>query len=199
MHYIYALCSSDDYSNIRYIGQTNNPYKRLKSHFKKGDLVANTRHNNWIKKNISNGNTICMKIIESNIPENNINDAEIFYIKYYRKLGYDLTNSTDFNANTIHQCPAETRLKISKTLTGRKLSEDHRLKIVEALKRRVRKPLSEECRIRMSVRSKGIPKPRTIKATCPHCGLTGDRNNMKRWHFDNCKHKQKDQINIEFE
>ena len=27
------------------------------------------------------------------------------------------------------------------------------------------------------------------KAKCPYCGLEGLRMNMKRWHFDNCKHK----------
>lgn len=31
--------------------------------------------------------------------------------------------------------------------------------------------------------------PSCIKATCPHCGKTGSRVNMRRWHFDNCKHK----------
>lgn len=25
--------------------------------------------------------------------------------------------------------------------------------------------------------------------TCPHCELTGDATNMKRYHFDNCKRK----------
>jgi hypothetical protein len=24
--------------------------------------------------------------------------------------------------------------------------------------------------------------------TCPHCGKVGDNSNMKRWHFDKCKH-----------
>jgi len=27
------------------------------------------------------------------------------------------------------------------------------------------------------------------KAECPHCGLIGAAHNMKRYHFDNCKHK----------
>lgn len=26
------------------------------------------------------------------------------------------------------------------------------------------------------------------KATCPHCGLHGQRTNLLRWHFDKCKH-----------
>ena len=29
-------------------------------------------------------------------------------------------------------------------------------------------------------------------ATCPHCNLTGKGPNMPRYHFDNCKHKEKD-------
>ena len=27
------------------------------------------------------------------------------------------------------------------------------------------------------------------KVECPHCGKVGARNNMTRWHFDNCKSK----------
>jgi len=34
--------------------------------------------------------------------------------------------------------------------------------------------------------NKGIKMP-TI--TCPHCKKVGDKGNMKRWHFDNCKYK----------
>lgn len=64
----------------------------------------------------------------------------------------------------------ETRLKISKKLTGRKISRD----IVEksASKRRGK---SHEV------------------VTCPHCGETGGKSAMTRWHFDKCKHK--DNIN----
>ena len=45
----------------------------------------------------------------------------------------------------------------------------------------------------------GIPKsPETRKKmseavkllTCPHCGKSARGNSMKRWHFDNCKHKK---------
>ncbi len=30
------------------------------------------------------------------------------------------------------------------------------------------------------------------KSTCPHCDKEGGESIMKRWHFDNCKHKVKD-------
>lgn len=29
------------------------------------------------------------------------------------------------------------------------------------------------------------------KLTCPFCDKVGDPSNMARWHFDNCKHKEK--------
>jgi hypothetical protein len=197
MHYIYALCSSNDYSNIRYIGQTNNPDERIKSHFKKGDLISNTRHNNWIKKNVADGNIICMKIIESNIPTNKVNEAELFYMKYYRKLGYDLTNATDDNANTIHRHSAETRAKISKSLTGVKHSEERRLQTIESLKRRIRKPATQETKDKISRNRRGIPTPKKHRLTCPHCGREGEAGGMKQWHFNKCKHKKdKQQLDL---
>lgn len=44
------------------------------------------------------------------------------------------------------------------------------------------RPKSVETKTRMS-------KPKE-KATCPHCGLVGGVNQLKRWHFDNCKIKE---------
>lgn len=66
------------------------------------------------------------------------------------------------------------RNKISKTLTGRKLSENHRKNLAEAIRLWHKKAGGQ----------KGVPKS---KVTCPHCKIEGSPNNMKRWHFDNCK------------
>ena len=38
---------------------------------------------------------------------------------------------------------------------------------------------------------KNNPNKNMPKITCPHCGKTGGRNLMKRYHFDNCKFKNK--------
>lgn len=50
---------------------------------------------------------------------------------------------------------------------------------------------SEETRQKWSVLRKGKTPPNkgkhAPKITCPHCGKTGGVNNMKRYHFDNCK------------
>lgn len=37
-----------------------------------------------------------------------------------------------------------------------------------------------------------VPTINTRTAVCPHCGKEGQEANMKRWHFDKCKHKAKD-------
>jgi len=34
------------------------------------------------------------------------------------------------------------------------------------------------------------PNKNMPKVTCPHCGKEGGRNQMKRYHFDNCKQKE---------
>lgn len=34
------------------------------------------------------------------------------------------------------------------------------------------------------------PNKNMPKVTCPHCGKAGGRNQMKRYHFDNCKNKE---------
>ena len=41
---------------------------------------------------------------------------------------------------------------------------------------------SDEQKKRISEGRKNEPK---IK--CPHCDKVGDKSNMSRWHFDNCK------------
>ena len=38
--------------------------------------------------------------------------------------------------------------------------------------------------------SRGGKTSSSYERTCPHCGLTSKGNGIKRWHFDNCKHKK---------
>ena len=46
--------------------------------------------------------------------------------------------------------------------------------------------LSEEHKKEVSQRSKVMSKATSV---CPHCGKSGQKIAMGRWHFDNCKHK----------
>ena len=45
-------------------------------------------------------------------------------------------------------------------------------------------PHTEERKDKISKALKGKAKP---IITCPHCGKSGGRPQMKQWHFDNCK------------
>ena len=54
--------------------------------------------------------------------------------------------------------------KVKHPMYGKPVSEEHRKKISNALKGKTRK-----------------------KITCPHCSKLGGNNNMKRWHFSNCR------------
>jgi len=65
---------------------------------------------------------------------------------------------------------AEHRQKLSKVRLGRKYTEEHK----QAMR---------------------VPKGPQESKTCPHCNKVGG-NAMLRWHFDNCKNKNK---NISYE
>jgi len=134
---IYALKLKDS-NDIRYIGLTK---KSLEERFKKhlrDTIKRNTKNGNWIKKYKDNIEII---LIEENINDVNIiSEREIFWIKYYTDLGYNLTNGTlgGFKGEpTEETCKKlsesqkgktisdETKEKIRNTLTGRKQTDEH--------------------------------------------------------------------------
>jgi len=82
----------------------------------------------------------------------------------------------------------ERRKKMSEIQKGKKHSAETRAKISAANSGKKHpmygKPVSEEHRKNISNALKGKTRK---KITCPHCNKTGGDNNMKRWHFDNCK------------
>ncbi len=105
--------------------------------------------------------------------------------------------------NSINHCSnsQETRDKISDTLIGKELSEEHLQKMRDNQPDRSgeNNPFygvahSDETRHKMSQSKMGktgeaCPNYGRVhkKKVCPHCGLCGGGGNMKRFHFDNCK------------
>ena len=67
----------------------------------------------------------------------------------------------------------EVARKISESLQGRVMSDE--------TKEKLRKPKTEDHKNKL----RG-PKP---KISCPHCDKSGAPSPMKRFHYDNCKHK----------
>jgi ribosomal protein S27AE len=77
--------------------------------------------------------------------------------------------------------PQEHRRKLSESQKGKTHSEESRRKMSES---KQGKTLSEEHCRKMSEAAKNKPK-----SECPHCGKLVAANMMKRWHGDNCKHR----------
>lgn len=59
---------------------------------------------------------------------------------------------------------------------------ENRAKMAEKLKNRV---ATEEAKRNMSIAQRSMPP-----VTCPHCNKSGKIGAMRRWHFDNCRHRQ---------
>ena len=81
----------------------------------------------------------------------------------------------------------EHNMRISNSNTGRPKTAEHRQKISEAKKDSAGtftgRTHSEETKLKLKeINSK--PQP---TVTCTHCGKTGGRGNMTRYHFDKCK------------
>lgn len=89
---LYALVSSSDINNYRYIGMTSQTLKeRLRSHLKD---KLNSKKVLWIKSEIEKLNLILIIPLIENISKEQKDKIEINEIKKYTELGFNLTNST---------------------------------------------------------------------------------------------------------
>ena len=134
-------------------------------------------------------------------------ELEEFLISIYgrRDLGtgtlVNLTNGGEGAKGITYKHSVESRKKISEAKKGKKQSLKHiknRIESFKGYKHSVKsikkmseakkgKKFSAEHRKKISKAHKGMPQK---KVTCPHCKKEGGITNMKRYHFDNCKHKE---------
>jgi len=93
-HIIYGLIDPNT-NEIRYIGYTSNQKRRYQQHHNPSFLRSNNYKNNWIKSLLAKGQKAEMiEICEYETAEE-LPMAEVMWIKNYRILGCNLTNSTD--------------------------------------------------------------------------------------------------------
>ena len=121
--YIYTL-KNPTTNNIRYVGQTNNPKRRLDRHVTNSMSLRDNRHiSNWIRSlNI----IPIMDIIET-CDYSVRNEREKYWIDYYKSQGYDLCNLSNGgagagigNKNCLGRIISnETRIKISNANKGK--------------------------------------------------------------------------------
>ncbi len=141
MNIIYGLFDPIT-KELRYIGYTINAKQRMYLHTAPSKLKKNNRKNAWIKSLLKQDLKPVLVILEEyELPEE-LPQAEIEQIEYYRWLGCDLTNGTiggDGGATTLGKTMAqETKDKISVAHKGKK-----------------KRPFSEKIRRAISERGKG--------------------------------------------
>ena len=198
MAYIYRHIRLDKNEPF-YIGiGTSKYYNRAYRH--------NNRSNFW--KRIANKGGYEVEILMDNLTWEQACKKEKEFIKLYGRIDLKtgcLVNMTDGGEGTfgLKKGPLseEIKQKISNANKGKKLkplSEEHKQKLSDIKKgskmseqaKKIMsdaakgKKLSKDHKQQISNSNKGIPKSRAI---CPLCLKEGSINNMKRYHFDNCK------------
>lgn len=163
--YVYGLIDPIT-QELRYIGITVNPAVRYYDHIRKARLrLEKTYKSNWVAGLLEKGLVPEMYIIDIQ-PKATLEFWEQHYISYYRAIGCRLTNMAlgGFH-NSITD---ETKKKISNTLTGRKLSNEHVMKlknrkVTDETKGKISKAnkgkvTSSETKAKMSLASIGVKK-----------------------------------------
>lgn len=151
---IYGLIDPNT-KELRYVGYTSELKKRVSNHHNPSQLTARTHKNNWIKSLLSNGQKAEIIILEEYQSAQELPEAEIDAIAYFRSIGCDLTNGTDGGDGgapmTGKTHSKETRNKIS--LSQKSASEEFKNKRAKRLKER---PIhlghkhSDETKLKMS-------------------------------------------------
>ena len=99
-----------------------------------------------------------------------------------KNTGKRHSDETKRKISASQSVPSEQKSpKLSKSLSGRKLSSEHRKKLSLAnlgkTGRKIKQPAREQGRKQLIYEV----------VLCPHCGARGKKNAMNRWHFTNCK------------
>jgi hypothetical protein len=123
MYCIYGLLDPDTLE-LRYIGKTKQPEKRMKQHLYPNQLKTKTHRNDWIKSLLQEGKKPGFIILERNVV--NSDEAEIRWIAEMRTMGARLVNGT--NGGDGHKGGAalseETKKRIGDAHKGQKRSPE---------------------------------------------------------------------------
>lgn len=150
---IYELVDSEDLSTPRYVGITVKSLKdRLNIHLSKSALKYNNHRINWIKSVINKSGKIVINLIEEVEGWGNACQREIYWIKKYREIGYNLTNSVDGGQGLYGRIISEeSRKKMSDARKGFTPTTETRLKQSKARKNYVKNnPISNETKLKLS-------------------------------------------------
>lgn len=141
--YIYALVDPRT-DEIRYVGKSDNPERRLFEHLSESKKADNHK-DRWIRQ--LRRNKLVPRVVTIDIvADKEWEKKERGWIAFFRKSGIRLTNSTD-GGNGGRKVSEGTRLKMSLAQRGKKVSVETREKLRLA---NTGKKMSAEARTKMS-------------------------------------------------
>jgi NUMOD3 motif len=115
---VYGLFDPRD-GALRYVGKASDPRVRLKGHLAEARFLRTHAHR-WIAQLRSAGLRPELEVLEWHDTTSGANEAECFFIAYFRAIGCMLTNiSHGGDGAPGYRHPPEVRAKISAFLTGR--------------------------------------------------------------------------------
>lgn len=129
--YIYTLEDPTDSSQTIYVGYTINPEKRLKRHIEEAtsNRPERSRYRNcWIRSLLNKGIMPNMIILEE-VQDSDWQEAEMFYIAYFRSIGMKLCNDTDGGDGTLgHRHTDEAKEIMRQKKLGIPMQEEQKIK-----------------------------------------------------------------------
>jgi hypothetical protein len=131
--FIYTL--SDSSGNIRYIGKSNTPRKRLYSHIKECKTSNKSHKINWIKSILDRKELPIIEVLEE-VSIDNWQNSEIYWIEQFRQWGFNLTNISIGGTNNNYKRSIETKQKMRVSKLGTKLPEEQKKKISDGVKQK---------------------------------------------------------------
>jgi hypothetical protein len=104
---------------LRYVGKTVRSLKlRLQGHVSKSDLARHSHKTNWVMSLLVAG--VRPEIFEiEELPNEALDEAEIFYIQYFRSIGCSLTNTAPGGTSCGRKRSWEERRQMSVSRTGK--------------------------------------------------------------------------------
>jgi hypothetical protein len=140
---------------IRYVGQTSRTLRcRLTEHIQ--DVKRSRRYSsNWIKS--LGGLEPVIELVEICATQEDADEAEAFYIEYFRFLGFSLTNLTGGGKGTVKDVVVTEKMReLARTKNlGKKLSPETRAKISAARSGTKMPARSAETRAKMGAIHRG--------------------------------------------
>lgn len=94
-----GIYSLSDSTGIRYIGQSKKISHRYKQHCSIFQNNGNTKRQSWLRKLIKNGSLPTLDVVELT---DDLDNREIYWIKYYKKNGCNLVNTADGGKTNGH-------------------------------------------------------------------------------------------------